>query len=119
MSGADGGVSPVAGALPRAHGRVRLLPPLVALALLAGACVATAMAVGSVSLSPGALLAVLRGDAPPLHATIVVELRMPRALAAFGVGGLLAVAGALMQVLLRNPLADPYVLGLSGGAGSR
>ena len=43
-------------------------------------------------------------------------LRLPRALAAFAVGGLLALAGALMQVLLRNPLADPYVLGLSGGA---
>ena len=44
------------------------------------------------------------------------DLRLPRALAAFAVGALLAVAGALMQVLLRNPLADPYVLGLSGGA---
>lgn len=42
---------------------------------------------------------------------------MPRALAAFGVGGLLAMAGVLMQALLRNPLADPYLLGLSGGAG--
>ena len=44
------------------------------------------------------------------------ELRLPRALAAFAVGGLLALAGALMQVLLRNPLADPYILGISGGA---
>jgi iron complex transport system permease protein len=50
-------------------------------------------------------------DSQVLHA-----LRLPRALAAFGVGGLLALAGALMQVLLRNPLADPYVLGVSGGA---
>ena len=47
---------------------------------------------------------------------IVTKLRLPRALAAFAVGGLLALAGALMQILLRNPLADPYVLGLSGGA---
>ncbi len=44
------------------------------------------------------------------------ELRLPRALAAFAVGGLLALAGALMQALLRNPLADPYILGISGGA---
>ncbi|HEX8962885.1 MAG TPA: iron ABC transporter permease, partial [Rhodocyclaceae bacterium] len=44
------------------------------------------------------------------------ELRLPRALAAFATGGLLAVAGAWMQVLLRNPLADPYVMGASGGA---
>lgn len=47
---------------------------------------------------------------------VIWALRVPRALAAFAVGGLLALAGALMQVLLRNPLADPYVLGLSGGA---
>ena len=49
-------------------------------------------------------------------ATIVRELRLPRAVAAFTCGGLLALAGALMQVLLRNPLADPYILGVSGGA---
>lgn len=47
---------------------------------------------------------------------LIWMLRFPRALSAFAVGGLLALAGALMQVLLRNPLADPYVLGVSGGA---
>lgn len=47
---------------------------------------------------------------------ILLQLRLPRVLAAFAVGGLLALAGALLQLLLRNPLADPYVLGLSGGA---
>ena len=47
---------------------------------------------------------------------VIWMLRVPRVSAAFAVGGLLALAGALMQVLLRNPLADPYVLGLSGGA---
>jgi iron complex transport system permease protein len=47
----------------------------------------------------------------------VRSLRLPRALAGFACGGLLAIAGALLQVLLRNPLADPYVLGVSGGAG--
>lgn len=46
----------------------------------------------------------------------VFQLRWPRVFSAFAVGGLLAVAGALMQLLLRNPLADPYVLGVSGGA---
>jgi iron complex transport system permease protein len=51
----------------------------------------------------------------PMHA-IVHELRIPRALAAYGVGGLLALSGCLMQILVRNPLADPYTLGLSGGA---
>lgn len=47
---------------------------------------------------------------------IIWELRAPRALAAFACGGLLALAGALLQALLRNALADPYVLGVSSGA---
>jgi iron complex transport system permease protein len=47
---------------------------------------------------------------------VIHQLRLPRVLAAFATGGLLAYSGALMQVLLRNPLADPYVLGLSGGS---
>ena len=47
---------------------------------------------------------------------IIFELRVPRVLTAFAVGGLLAISGVLMQVLLRNPLAEPYILGSSGGA---
>jgi iron complex transport system permease protein len=47
---------------------------------------------------------------------ILLQLRLPRALTAFVTGALLSIAGALMQVLLRNPLADPYILGISGGA---
>lgn len=47
---------------------------------------------------------------------IIWQLRLPRVLSAFACGGLLAIAGALLQVLLRNPLADPYILGVSGGA---
>ncbi|WP_372750133.1 FecCD family ABC transporter permease [Litorivivens sp.] len=79
-------------------------------------CIAVSVAVGSVSLSLADVWAVLTGEGEPLHRTLILDLRLPRALAAFATGGLLAVAGALMQVLLRNPLADPYVLGLSGGA---
>ncbi|WP_227716480.1 MULTISPECIES: FecCD family ABC transporter permease [Marinobacter] len=71
---------------------------------------------GSVSVPPGQVLAVILGEGSGLQQTLVLELRLPRTLSAFATGGLLAVAGALMQVLLRNPLADPYVLGLSGGA---
>ena len=48
---------------------------------------------------------------------IIWKLRLPRVLLAFGVGGLLAVAGAYMQCLFRNPLADPYITGVSAGAG--
>jgi iron complex transport system permease protein len=52
----------------------------------------------------------------PLVHKILFTIRLPRTLSAFATGGLLALAGTLMQVLLRNPLADPYVLGVSGGA---
>ncbi|MEX1051551.1 MAG: iron chelate uptake ABC transporter family permease subunit, partial [Gemmatimonadales bacterium] len=63
-------------------------------------------------------LAVLAGPAGLWpNATIVRDLRLPRALLAFAVGGGLAVTGAALQALIRNPLADPYLLGLSGGAG--
>nr|WP_228128444.1 iron ABC transporter permease [Marinobacter daepoensis] len=72
--------------------------------------------VGSVSMTPQEVMAVFLGQGGALQETLVLELRLPRTLSAFATGGLLAVAGALMQVLLRNPLADPYVLGLSGGA---
>jgi iron complex transport system permease protein len=51
-----------------------------------------------------------------LGAQVLWELRLPRTMSAFVTGALLGLAGALMQVLLRNPLADPYILGVSGGA---
>ncbi|MEX0732431.1 MAG: iron ABC transporter permease [Aquisalimonadaceae bacterium] len=89
---------------------------LATLALLAMAALLVAMAVGSIHVPLGALRRVISGADTGLYTTVVMDLRLPRALAAFATGGLLAVAGALMQVLLRNPLADPYVLGLSGGA---
>jgi len=89
---------------------------LPALAAVAGASLLVALATGSVAVPAGRLLAVLTGDGTPLDRTLLLDLRLPRALAAFSVGALLALAGALMQVLLRNPLADPYILGISGGA---
>ena len=89
---------------------------LLGLGVLALASMAFALALGSVTVSPADLWQVVQGEGSTLHRTLLLDLRLPRTLAAFGTGGLLAVAGALMQVLLRNPLADPYVLGLSGGA---
>jgi iron complex transport system permease protein len=89
---------------------------LLLLALIAPASLLAALAVGSVEVSWPALWAALGGDAHNLAGEVVLSLRLPRALSAFACGGLLALAGALMQVLLRNPLADPYVLGISGGA---
>jgi iron complex transport system permease protein len=66
------------------------------------------------------LLTVVCGDTgcfiPSEAPEIFWQLRLPRALSAFVVGALLSLAGALLQLILRNPLADPYVLGISGGA---
>ena len=70
---------------------------------------------GSITISPGQIWQALT-DASAPNAAIVRELRAPRALLGFLVGGSLAVCGAVLQALIRNPLADPYLLGLSGGA---
>jgi len=71
---------------------------------------------GSVALSIEDIWLALTTSNSTQASLIVIELRLPRALAAFATGALLAQAGALMQVLVRNPLADPYILGVSGGA---
>ena len=89
---------------------------LVILLLLTAGSLAYSLLNGSVDTDLDALLAVLSGNGDEFTRQIVLELRWPRTAAAFTTGALLAVAGALMQVLLRNPLADPYVLGISGGA---
>jgi iron complex transport system permease protein len=91
----------------------------VSLAVLLGLCLLSflfSLSTGSMPLSFGEVWSALWGSEQGTAATVVNELRLPRALAAMAVGGLLALAGALMQVLLRNPLAEPYVLGVSGGA---
>ncbi len=92
----------------------RLILPLIF--LLAPLSLLLALMVGSISLDSSAVWAALWGDEAGLATAVVLDLRLPRALAAFATGGLLALAGTLMQVLLRNPLADPYILGVSGGA---
>jgi iron complex transport system permease protein len=89
---------------------------LASLGLLAVLSIGMALTVGSLHIPLGDVAAALAGREVP-GIDVVLELRLPRALAGFACGGLLALAGALMQVLLRNPLADPYVLGISGGAG--
>ena len=89
---------------------------LLVLGAISLAALILALAIGSVNIAPSELWKVIQGEGSALHRTLLLDLRLPRTLAAFATGGLLAVAGALMQVLLRNPLADPYVLGLSGGA---
>jgi len=90
-----------------------LFPVLVLLSLVAGLL---ALVSGSADISTSEVWQSLSGNAADNARNVIMELRLPRALTAFGVGGLLAVAGVLMQVLLRNPLAEPYILGSSGGA---
>ncbi len=76
-----------------------------------------AISSGSLSFTAQDYINVLLGNNEnQLAWRVIHELRLPRAIHAFLTGALLAMAGALMQVLLRNPLADPYVLGISGGA---
>ena len=96
--------------------RHRAILILSALCLLAVGSFMLALMVGSFKVAPADVLATLLGQEGS-GGEVVIELRLPRAIAGFACGGLLALAGALMQVLLRNPLADPYVLGISGGAG--
>ena len=96
--------------------RQRAFLILTSLCLLAVASFGLALTVGSFKVSYGEVLAALLGQEGGAG-DVVLQLRLPRAIAGFACGGLLALAGALMQVLLRNPLADPYVLGISGGAG--
>jgi len=96
--------------------RLHPLLLLSALTVLTLSALCVALAVGSVHLPLHSVMSALEGGGDPLTRTLVLELRLPRAITAFATGGLLALAGALMQVLLRNPLADPYILGVSGGA---
>ncbi len=96
--------------------RRHVLTVLALLAVLAGAALAAALLAGSHAVSLAELAQALAGKAQSTGAQVIANLRLPRALAAFACGGLLALAGTLLQVLLRNPLADPFVLGVSGGA---
>ncbi|MFK5983902.1 MAG: iron ABC transporter permease [Pseudomonadota bacterium] len=75
-----------------------------------------AISFGSTNLSIIEIFQALSSKQQNTHHLLIYELRLPRALTAFACGAMLALAGLLMQVLLRNPLADPYILGVSGGA---
>ena len=87
------------------------------LAVLGTAVVVTlvALLLGSVTFTPSEVRAALR-DPQSTWGVILFDVRLPRVLLALIVGAALSVAGACYQALLRNPLADPYVLGISSGA---
>jgi iron complex transport system permease protein len=95
------------------------VPLLILFSLLAVGSLFAGLLFGSVDIPAAGVARALLGqgeEADRVANQIVWQLRLPRVMAAFACGGLLALAGALLQVLLRNPLADPYILGVSGGA---
>lgn len=89
---------------------------LALLLLLSVAVLLAALLIGSSGITAAQAFAVLGGGGDAATRTVVFAVRLPRVLAGFGVGSLLALSGVLLQALFRNPLADPYVLGVSGGA---
>jgi len=92
--------------------------PLLALVLPAAAALAVLLSVrlGSVSLTTSEAVSALLGGGDAVHRVILLDLRLPRAILGLLVGGGLALAGAVFQALLRNPLAEPFILGISGGS---
>ena len=93
-------------------------PRILALLLLCAAALSMdyGLMSGALPLAPVEVWRALLGNGDDTAAEVLWQLRMPRVLAAFACGGLLALSGVLLQALLRNPLADPYILGISGGA---
>jgi iron complex transport system permease protein len=92
------------------------LSSLLVLLVLAALVFAAALLTGSSGIGLRQGLAALAGSGDEATRNVIVAVRLPRVLAAFGVGSLLALSGVLLQALFRNALADPYVLGVSGGA---
>ena len=104
-----------------AAGRLRPRRSAFAFAGLSGLLLAATVAslgLGATRLSPAEVVDALvgRSGADPIARTILVELRLPRALLAALIGVALGAAGAAYQALFRNPLADPFVVGASSGA---
>lgn len=103
--------------------RLPVMPLLLVLIVLTVVSAVVSLALGSEPLKISGVVDVLRSrlsgakGVDPTYDTIVWELRAPRVIMALVVGAGLAMAGACMQTLVRNPLADPYLLGVSAGAG--
>ena len=111
---------------PRPSGSARTLLWGIGLAALLVVSIVVAFTIGPAALSPADVLASVgahlgfgESTLSPIRDGIVWQLRMPRVLTAAAVGAGLAICGAVMQALTRNPLADPYLLGLSSGASVR
>lgn len=96
-------------------GRAAAITALLAAVLLAAS--AASVLTGSSEVGAGDLWALIHGTASEQARVILTGVRLPRVLLAVAVGAALAAAGGALQSILRNPLADPYILGVSGGAG--
>jgi iron complex transport system permease protein len=105
-----------AGTTRKSSGLQRPLLLLMILSLFALFSFMVSVASGSVSIALTDLWHLIFSQDQTPQARIIQEIRLPRSFAAFVTGAMLASAGVMMQVLLRNPLADPYILGISGGA---
>ncbi|GAB2690713.1 FecCD family ABC transporter permease [Thalassiella azotivora] len=99
---------------------LRPRPLAVVVAALAAVAVlaSLSMAVGDYPITPWRVLQVLLGGGEPFEQVVVTGLRAPRTVTGLVVGAALAVAGALMQAVVRNPLASPDLLGVTAGAGA-
>lgn len=95
---------------------LRLLIACAGLAALAVLAFALELAWGEFPLPLGDVLATLAGDGHRADRFIVIDVRLPRALVAALAGAALAVSGAVFQILVRNPLASPDIIGITGGA---
>lgn len=98
---------------------VRRIPLVAIVVVMVGAlalAMLVAVGVGSVTIPLGRTWAVVTGHGDPIDARILLDYRIPRVLLAALAGAGLSIAGAVLQTLVTNPLADPYVLGISSGA---
>ncbi len=92
-----------------------LLTLLILLGLLFIACL-LALVTGSADIPPADILGILTGGQDSVQQSIILGIRLPRLLLGLAVGGSLSLAGTLLQGMFRNPLVEPYTLGISGGA---
>ncbi|WP_431277696.1 FecCD family ABC transporter permease [Leifsonia poae] len=99
--------------LGRRSREIRVTLILAALVVLVGA---VSLCLGAAAVSPGDILAALVGQADRLTQFVILELRLPRLLAAVLVGGCLGLSGALFQSVVRNPLASPDIIGITASA---
>lgn len=91
------------------------LVSIIALSILLLVSVFLSLGVGEVHFSPADILQIWK-DKASLDYTILSQIRVPRLLLGFSVGGALSISGVILQGIYRNPLVEPYTLGISGGA---